>query len=131
MTARPQLPNPIDSVALASLNTPDGWLAYPLGDDVIEGNPDTRMKLLRTVGVKTPYKAVAFFTSQPSKFDWRFDNDEAFVLIEGRIAITMDTGERFEMSAGDAVSIPAGHTGVCEVFEFSRKFTVVTSGTAD
>ncbi len=63
MTARPQLPNPIDSVALASLNTPDGWLSYPLGDDVIEGNPDTQMKLLRTVGVKTPYKAVAFFTA--------------------------------------------------------------------
>ncbi|MNE00442.1 Cupin domain protein [compost metagenome] len=131
MTARPKLPNPIDSVALASLNTPEGWLEYPLGDDVLEGNPDTRMKLLRTVGVKTPYKAVAFFTSQPSKFDWRFENDEAFVLLEGRIAITMDTGERFEMTAGDGVSIPAGHTGVCEVLEFSRKFTVVTSGSAD
>lgn len=131
MTARPQLPAPIDSVALASLNTADGWLAYPLGDDVIEGNPDTKMKLLRTVGVKTPHKSVAFFTSQPAKFHWRFDNDEAFVLIEGHIAITMDTGERFEMRSGDGVSIPAGHTGVCEVFVFSRKFTVVTSGTAD
>lgn len=131
MTARSQLPNPIDSVALASLNTADGWLAYPLGDDVIEGNPDTQMKLLRTVGVKTPYKAVAFFTSHPGKFHWRFENDEAFVLIEGHIAITMDTGERFEMRAGDAVSLPAGHTGVCEVLEFSRKFTVVTSGIAN
>ena len=130
MSARPILPNPIDSVALASLDAPDGWLEYPLGNDVIEGNPDTRMKLLRTVGVKTPYKAVAFFTSQPSTFDWRFENDEAFVLLEGRIAITMDTGERFEMTAGDAVSIPAGHTGICEVLEFSRKFTVVTSATA-
>ncbi|WP_144929480.1 MULTISPECIES: cupin domain-containing protein [unclassified Pseudomonas] len=38
---------------------------------------------------------------------------KAFVLIEGRIAITLDTGERFEMKAGDAVSVPAGHTGVC------------------
>ena len=131
MTARPQLPNPIDSVAQASLNTADGWLAYPLGDDVIQGNPDTQMKLLRTVGVKTPYKAVAFFTSQPGKFHWRFDNDEAFVLIEGHIVITMDTGERLEMRAGDGVSLPAGHTGVCEVLQFSRKFTVVTSGIAD
>lgn len=131
MTTRPTLPNPIDSVALASLDTADGWLEYPLGKDVIEGRPDTRMKLLRTVGVKTPHKSVAFFTSRPAKFHWRFDNDEAFVLIEGRIAITMDSGERFEMTAGDAVSIPAGHTGVCEVLEFSRKFTVVTSGIAD
>jgi len=27
-----------------------------------------------------------------------------------------------------AVTIPAGHTGTCEVYEPSRKFTVVTSG---
>ncbi|MBU3055952.1 cupin domain-containing protein [Pseudomonas indica] len=130
MTTRPVLPNPIDSVARASLDTPDGWLEYPLGDDVISGNPETRMKLLRTVGVKTPHKSVAFFTSQPAKFHWRFDNDEAFVLLEGHIAITMDTGERIEMTAGDAVSIPAGHTGICEVYAFSRKFTVV-SGVSD
>lgn len=70
--------------------TPEGWLAYPLGEDVIAGQPDTKMKLLRPVGVKTPHKSVAFFTSQPAKFHWRFDNDEAFVLIEGKIAITMD-----------------------------------------
>ncbi|PAU66592.1 hypothetical protein BZL41_00740 [Pseudomonas sp. PIC25] len=130
MTIRPVLPNPIDSVARASLDTPDGWLEYPLGDDVISGNPETRMKLLRTVGVKTPHKSVAFFTSHPATFHWRFDNDEAFVLLEGHIAITMDTGERIEMTAGDAVSIPAGHTGVCEVYAFSRKFTVV-SGMSD
>jgi uncharacterized cupin superfamily protein len=128
MTKRPMLPNPVDSVARASLDTPDGWLEYPLGDDVISGNPDPRMKLLRTIGVKTPYKSVAFFTSQPGKFLWKFEHDEAFVLLEGRIAITMDTDERIEMMAGDAVSIPGGHTGVCEVLEFSRKFTVVSSG---
>lgn len=131
MNTRPILPNPIDSIATASLDTAEGWLPYPLGDDVIEGQPDTRMKLLRTVGVKTPHKSVAFFTSRPAKFHWRFDNDEAFVLIEGRIAITLDDGERHEMGPGDAISVPAGRKGVCEVFEFSRKFTVVTSAVAD
>ncbi|EIK51195.1 hypothetical protein [Pseudomonas aeruginosa] len=90
MNTRPVLPNPINSVSRASLDTPEGWLAYPLGEDVIAGQPDTKMKLLRPVGVKTPHKSVAFFTSQPAKFHWRFDNDEAFVLIEGKIAITMD-----------------------------------------
>ncbi len=131
MKTRPLLPNPITSISRASLDTPDGWLPYPLGDDVLEGQPDTRMKLLRTVGVKTPHKSVAFFTSQPAKFHWRFDNDEPFVLNEGKIVITMDDGERHEMGPGDAISIPAGRTGVCEVLEFSRKFTVVTSGAQD
>ena len=34
------------------------------------------------------------------------------------------------MKAGDAVSFPGGHEGVCEVFTFTRKFTVVTNGAA-
>jgi len=131
MITRPILPSPVDTVVQASLDTDQGWLDYPLGTDLIEGTPATKMKLLRTVGVKTPHKSVAFFTSQPGKFHWRFENDEAFVMLEGHISILMDTGERIEAKAGDAVSIPAGHTGICEVYEFSRKFTVVSSGTAD
>lgn len=58
------------------------------------------MKLLRTVGTRTPYKAVAFFTAEPSKFHWRFENDENFVLHEGHLAITLDTGERYENIEG-------------------------------
>ena len=103
-------------------------MSYQLEDDVIEGNPNCKIKLLRTVGKTTPYKAVAFFTAKPSKFNWRFNNDECFVLIEGHLAITLDNGDYVEMRAGDAVSFPGGHTGVCEIFEASRKFTVVTSG---
>jgi uncharacterized cupin superfamily protein len=106
----------------ASLDSPEGWLPYPLGADIIEGEPDCTMKLLRTVGTVTPYKAVAFFTAGPSTFRWHFINDEAFVLLEGRIAITLENGERTEMRAGDAVSFPGGHEGICEVFLPTRKF---------
>ena len=128
MTKNPTIPANPDTTVLAALDAPQGWMDYPLGKDVIEGDPRCRMKLLRTVGTKTPYKAVAFFTAQPSKFHWRFDNDEAFVILEGHIAITLDTGERVEMRAGDAVSFPGGHIGICEVFVPTRKFTVVTNG---
>jgi len=122
-------PNP-GTITTASLDSPQGWMDYPLGADVIAGDPQCRAKVLRTVGTKTPYKAVSFFTAQPSRFQWRFDNDEAFVLLEGHIAITFDSGERMELRAGDAISVPGGRKGVCEVFAPSRKFTVVTSGTA-
>ena len=128
-TTQVTIPADPDTVAVASLDG-EGWVPYDLGNDTLSGEPNTRMRLLRTAGVKTAYKAVAFFSSEPSTFKWEFANDEAFVLIEGHLAITLDTGERFEMSAGDAISIPAGHTGVCEVYEPSRKFTVVTSGLA-
>ena len=127
MTSTPVIPTNPDTVTVASLDG-DGWMPYDLGDTLISGEPDTQMKLLRTTGVKTPYKAVAFFSSQPGTFKWDFANDEAFVLIEGHLAIMFDTGERFELHAGDAISLPGGHTGTCEVYKPSRKFTVVTSG---
>jgi uncharacterized cupin superfamily protein len=130
MSVLPQIPANPDTVATASLDTSEGWMPYPLGDDVIAGNPECQMKVLRTVGTTTAKKIAAFFTAQPSKFHWKFDNDEAFVLIEGHIAVTLDTGEVFDLKAGDAISVPGGHTGVCEVFAPSRKFTVVTSGQA-
>jgi uncharacterized cupin superfamily protein len=121
------VPTDVDSVSTASLDG-DGWHPYDLGDDVVTGDPGTKAKLLRTVGVRTPTKVVAFFSAEPSTFHWHFVNDEAFVLLEGHLAITLDTGERFELRAGDAISLPAGHDGVCEVYAPSRKFTVVTSG---
>jgi uncharacterized protein len=102
----------------------------PLGRRCHISDPQCRAKVLRTVGTVTPYKAVSFFTAQPSRFHWRFDNDEAFVMLEGHIAITFDSGEFVEMRAGDAISVPGGRQGVCEVFLPSRKFTVVTNGTA-
>jgi uncharacterized protein len=127
MTASPvTIPADPDTVTVAALDG-DGWIPYDLGDDLISGEPDTRMRLLRTTGVKTPIKQVAFFSSNPGTFHWDFANDEAFVLIEGHLALTMDTGQRYELPAGDAISLPAGHTGTCEVYEPSRKFTVVTS----
>jgi uncharacterized cupin superfamily protein len=130
MSRLPQIPSKPDTITSASLDNPEGWMDYALGADVIEGDPQCRAKVLRTVGTVTPYKAVSFFTAQPSRFHWRFDNDEAFVLLEGHIAITFESGESVEMRAGDAISVPGGRKGVCEVFAPSRKFTVVTNGMA-
>ncbi|MFE7773319.1 cupin domain-containing protein [Streptomyces sp. NPDC057445] len=127
MTSPVAIPAHPDTVTTASLDQ-GTWSPYPLGDDTINGEPNTQTKVLRTTGVRTPTKVVAFFTAEPSTFRWHFVNDEAFVLLEGHLAITLDTGERYEMHAGDAISLPAGHEGVCEVYRPSRKFTVVTSG---
>ena len=81
MSRLPQIPPNPDTITQASLDSPQGWMDYPLRADVIVGDPKCRAKVLRTVGTVTPYKAVSFFTAQPSRFHWRFDNDEAFVLL--------------------------------------------------
>lgn len=122
------LPKDPKSVVSADLNTAQGWSNYSLGDDVIDGDPNCRIKLLRTVGVSTQKHSASFFTAEPSKFVWKFDHDESFVLIEGHISITMNNGEKYDIKPGQALSIPGGSNGVCEVYVASRKFTVVTSG---
>jgi uncharacterized cupin superfamily protein len=119
-------PDP-DTIAAKSLDDV-GWIPYDLGDDVISGEPNTKANILRTVGVKTPTLAASFFSAEPSSFRWDFSNDESFVLLEGRIAITLENGERFDLRPNDAISIPAGRTATCQVYEPSRKFTVATSG---
>jgi uncharacterized cupin superfamily protein len=121
------IPADPETIAARSLDD-DGWSPYDLGDDVLSGEPNTRANILRTVGVKTTTLAASFFSAEPSTFRWDFPNDESFVLLEGHIAITFDTGERFDLHPNDAISIPAGRTATCEVHEPSRKFTVVTSG---
>jgi uncharacterized cupin superfamily protein len=120
------IPADPDTIAAKSLDD-DGWVPYPLGDDVISGEPNTHANILRTVGVKTPTLAASFFSADPSIFKWDFPNDESFVLLEGHITITFDTGERFDQHPNDAISSPAGRAATCEVYEPSRKFTVVTS----
>jgi len=128
MTLEFTLPKNPNSVVTADLNTQQGWTHYSLGDDVIDGDPNFQIKLLRTVGVSTHKNSVSFFTAEPSKFVWKFDHDESFVLLEGHISITMDSGEKYDIKPSQALSIPGGSNGVCEVFVASKKFTVVTSG---
>jgi hypothetical protein len=63
------IPADPDTIAAKSLDD-DGWVPYPLGDDVISGEPNTHANILRTVGVKTPTLAASFFSADPSIFKW-------------------------------------------------------------
>lgn len=126
-TPRNQLPADLDSVVFSKAGESQGFVDYPI-ERVIEGQPRARIKVLRTRGMRTPVQHVALLSAEPSKFHYRFTYDEAFQIISGHLAISLDTGERVEMRAGDVVTIPAGHDSIFEIFEPSMKFVVVTGG---
>lgn len=49
MSRLPQIPPNPDTITQASLDSPQGWMDYPLWADVIAGDPKCRAKVLRTV----------------------------------------------------------------------------------
>ncbi|EPG73661.1 PF05899 family protein [Leptospira fainei serovar Hurstbridge str. BUT 6] len=98
---------------------------YPIAE-IIEGNPDAKIKVLRTKGARTNLQHVSVISAQPSKFHYKFQYDEAFQLIHGHLTILLDSGEQIEMRPGDILTVPAGHDSIFEIYEPSLKFVVVT-----
>jgi uncharacterized cupin superfamily protein len=62
----------------------------------------------------TPGKVVINYT------EWEFCH-----LIEGRVVITSETGEEWQLGQGDAFMIPAGFRGTWETVETARKHYVI------
>lgn len=57
----------------------------------------------------------------PGKFRWEYDCDEYIYLLAGKVAISVDGGEPFTMTAGDTAYFPRGSIAVWDVKETVRK----------
>jgi len=88
-------------------------------DKVISGAPRT--------GVANRYadSSGQFFAGDWSSTvgKWRvaYSEHEFCHLLEGRVVLTSDTGERWDFGPGDAWVIPAGFRGTWETLEPARK----------
>lgn len=58
----------------------------------------------------------------------RYTEEEFCHLLEGRVALTGDDGDRREFAAGDRFVIPAGFNGIWETIETARKIYVIYEG---
>lgn len=124
----PTIPADPQQIVSAGLEGP-GWMPYPISpEDTVDGEPECEFKLLRTVGVSTPTLRTAFFSAQPSKFDWAFPEDETFVILDGTVSVKSEGGEPFDLGPNDAISVSAGSKATFTIHEPSTTFTVVTSG---
>ena len=55
------------------------------------------------------------------RFDWEYDEDETFYVLEGNVKVTTDDGEEVEFGKGDLVIFPKGTRCVWDVKERIRK----------
>lgn len=59
--------------------------------------------------------------SEVRKFDWEYDDDETFYVLEGRVKVVTDEGEKAEFGKGDLVTFPKGVKCTWDVKEKIRK----------
>lgn len=45
---------------------------------------------------------------EPSEFPWEYDETEVCYIIEGRVIVETEDGEKVEIKAGDLVTFPKG-----------------------
>ena len=55
------------------------------------------------------------------KFDWEYDENETFYVLEGKVKVKTDGGEEVEFEKGDLVTFPKGVKCTWDVKERIRK----------
>lgn len=66
-----------------------------------------------------------YWRSEPAKYDYVFETDETFVVLDGAATIELDTGETVDVKAGDMAYFAAGTRSTWTITEPFRKFVVV------
>ena len=56
-----------------------------------------------------------------SRFDWHYDSTEECYLLEGRVAVETEDGEKVEFGKGDFVTFPKGLSCIWDVKEPVKK----------
>jgi len=105
----------------ASMDAPEHRRLADLPERVVDGDPRHTSQTRHADGALQ----TGTWTSTPGR--WRaFDGrDEFCTLLEGRVALIADSGERQEFGPGDSFLIPNGFEGEWEVMETATKHFVI------
>jgi uncharacterized cupin superfamily protein len=70
---------------------------------------------------------VSLWRSDPAVYDYLFEADEAFHVVEGAATIELpETGETIEVRAGDVAYFSAGTRSIWTITEPFKKFVVMS-----
>jgi uncharacterized protein len=95
---------------------------------MVDGVPIGEVHWLRTEGSHgNQHEACLWRTDAPASYDYFFEGDESFHVLEGSVSIeVLGTDERVELKAGDLASFPKGTRSVWTFSEPFKKFTVIS-----
>ncbi len=81
----------------------------------IDNSPDR--KKLEEMGVF----GWPIWEKEPSRFDWYYDSKESCYLLEGKVKVETEDGNKVEFGAGDFVVFPEGLKCIWEISEKVKK----------
>lgn len=93
--------------------------ATPSADRVLAGAP--RAEVWNHYADSSGQFFAGTWASAPGLWRIRYSEHEFCHLLEGRVILSSDDGQRWEFAAGDAWVIPAGFSGTWETVEPARK----------
>jgi len=90
-----------------------------------QGRPVGEIRALARAEPAAAALAAGLWRSGPASYDYLFEADEAFVVLEGKATITLpQTGEIVELVAGDVAYFAAGTRSRWTITEQFLKFVV-------
>jgi uncharacterized cupin superfamily protein len=94
--------------------------------DIIDGIQVGEFHGLEPEGATVNELNVGLWRSDPATYDYFFESDEAFHVVEGTATIELpDTGERIEVKVGDVAYFRAGTRSVWTITQPFKKFVVM------
>jgi uncharacterized cupin superfamily protein len=94
--------------------------------DVIDGTQVGEFHQIEPAGGSAEQLDACLWRSGPGTYDYQFENDEAFHVVEGTATIQLpDTDERIDLRAGDIGYFTAGTRSIWTITEPFKKFTVI------
>jgi uncharacterized cupin superfamily protein len=107
-------------------STVDATEWEPFEVAVTEGDPSTQVHWLRDKSGGEGVLFAGLFRAEPGRFDYEFSGDETFHMLEGEIAIALESDDPVTLRAGDIASFPKGAKSTWEVRSPMKKFFVIS-----
>lgn len=96
--------------------------------DIVDGSQLGEFHQIEPRGTPAGKLDASLWRSDPATYDYLFEGDEAFHVIEGAATIQLpDKGERIEVREGDVAYFSAGTRSVWTITEPFKKFVVIAN----
>ena len=96
--------------------------------DIVDGTEVGESHGLEPEGTSANKLDVSVWRSDPATYDYLFEGDEAFHVVEGSATVELsDSGETIELRPGDVAYFRAGTRSVWTITEPFKKFVVISN----
>lgn len=96
--------------------------------DIVDGAQVGEFHQIEPAGGSRAKLDVCLWRSDPATYEYLFENDEAFHVVEGAATVELpDTSERIDLRAGDLAYFGAGTRSIWTITQPFKKFTVIAN----